>query len=288
MTRRREVERHRASLVEIGEIMGSMKTLAYMENRKLARFLPAQTAVVRSIEVAAADFLAFHPGILPRAADEPPVFLLVGSERGFCGDFNRPLLDALAAATAGPADAAPRLLLVGQKLRTLLVDDERVAGFIPGASVTDEVPDVLQQLVTELVRLQASPGRLSLVALYQGPEGVVVDKLLPPFHQLLDVEAPGGHAPLLQLGAQAFLLALTEQYVFAALHYMLYTSLLEENRRRLAHLEGATRHLDEQCGALVRRSNVLRQEEIIEEIEVILLNASTLANEPGGSRPKNP
>jgi F-type H+-transporting ATPase subunit gamma len=287
MTRRREVERHRASLVEIGEIMGSMKTLAYMEKRKLARFLPAQTAVVRSIEEAAADFLAFHPGTLPRAADEPPVFLLIGSERGFCGDFNRPLLDALAAATAGSANAAPRLLLVGQKLQALLMDDGRVAGCIAGANVAEEVPDVLQQLVAELVRLQASLGRLSLVAVYHGPESVVVDKLLPPFRRLLEVEPPGGHAPLLQLSAQDFLLALTEQYVFAALHHMLYTSLLEENRRRLAHLEGATRHLDEQCGELARRSNVLRQEEIIEEIEVILLNASTLANDPGGSRPQN-
>jgi F-type H+-transporting ATPase subunit gamma len=255
-----------------------------METRKLARFLPAQTAVVRSIEEAAADFLAFHPGILPRAADEPPVFVVIGSERGFCGDFNRPLLAALETAKAAAADGTPRLLLVGHKLQALLMDDDRTACPIPGANVADEVPGVIEALVAELVRLQASLGRLSLVAIYHGADGVVADQLLPPFRHLLQAEPPSGHAPLLQLDAEDFVLALTEQYVFAALHHMLYTSLMEENRRRVAHLEGATRHLGDECDALARRMNVLRQEEIIEEIEVIILNASTLAGEAGSSR----
>jgi F-type H+-transporting ATPase subunit gamma len=41
----------------------------------------------------------------------------------------------------------------------------------------------------------------------------------------------------------------------------------------VAHLEGAVQHLDTRTEELTRRSMSLRQEEIIEEIEVILLNA---------------
>ena len=65
MTRRNKVQSHRRSLDEIRSIMNSMKTLAYMETRKLSRFLDAQHAVVQSIEAVAADLLGFHPEILP-------------------------------------------------------------------------------------------------------------------------------------------------------------------------------------------------------------------------------
>jgi F-type H+-transporting ATPase subunit gamma len=80
----------------------------------------------------------------------------------------------------------------------------------------------------------------------------------------------------LTLSPTAFLLELTEQYLFAALHEMLYTSLMAENHNRVTHLEGAVRHLDEKSEQLARQCNALRQEEIIEEIEVILLSASSL------------
>jgi F-type H+-transporting ATPase subunit gamma len=65
MTRRQDLERHRQSLGEVRDIMNSMKTLAYMETRKLARFVDAQRAVVDSIEEVAADFLSFQTNTLP-------------------------------------------------------------------------------------------------------------------------------------------------------------------------------------------------------------------------------
>ena len=59
MTRRRDLEAHRATLDEIHGIMNSMKSLAYMETRKLVGLLDAQHAVVEGIEAMAADFLGF-------------------------------------------------------------------------------------------------------------------------------------------------------------------------------------------------------------------------------------
>lgn len=55
---------------------------------------------------------------------------------------------------------------------------------------------------------------------------------------------------------------------------------MAETQRRVAHLDNAVRHLDERLDALQRRSNQLRQEEIIEEIEVILLGAAELGPGP--------
>jgi len=48
-------------------------------------------------------------------------------------------------------------------------------------------------------------------------------------------------------------------------------------------LEGAVKHLDDKSEELSRQCNALRQEEIIEEIEVILLSSSDPENAFGAS-----
>jgi F-type H+-transporting ATPase subunit gamma len=72
------------------------------------------------------------------------------------------------------------------------------------------------------------------------------------------------------------MLELVDQYLFAALHELLYTSLMAENQQRVMHLESAVRHLDEELSELNRQINILRQEEITEEIEVLLLSTGSL------------
>jgi F-type H+-transporting ATPase subunit gamma len=281
MTRRRKLEQHRHSLTEIRDIMNSMKTLAYMETRKLARFLDAQHAVVQSIEDVATDLLSFYPETLPDAKDTTAVYLLMGSERGFCGDFNHALLRHLELALQGQAADSPLLLAVGRKLYTLLEGDSRVTAFIDGASVVEEATALLNQLVRELTALQDKHGVLSVYCLYHGSEdGIVMQRLLPPFHDLMHQPTRFPHPPFLNLEPAEFLIELTEQYLFAALFELLYTSLMAENHNRVAHLEGAVKHLDDESAELTRQSNALRQEEIIEEIEVILLSAASLGEKP--------
>lgn len=276
MTRRREVERHRHSLGEIRDIMNSMKTLAYLETRKLGRFLSAQHAVVKNVEDAAADFLAFYPDTLPAVRETTPVYLLIGSERGFCGDFNHAILRQLETTLQMNAAVVP-LLLVGRKLHVLMENDARVAALVDGASVVEEVANTLSQLVHELTTVQRKRGPLSLYGLYHSAEdGIVMQNLLPPLRHLLRPERPLLHPPELNLSPRQFLLDLTDHYLFAALHEMLYASLMAENQLRVSHLDGAVQHLDEESADLARRSNALRQEEIIEEIEVILLSATGL------------
>jgi len=277
VSRRRTLEHHRHSLAEIRGIMNSMKTLAYLEARKLARFLEAQQAVVDSIETAAADLLGFHPEILPGSQPATPVFLLFGADRGFCGDFNRALLRHLEATLQARPGDAPALIAIGRKLHTLLDRDARVVAWIEGAGLMEEITVVLNQLADEIIALQGRPGGLEVFCIYHGSEdGVVMQRLLPPFE-----DRPGGpprysHPPVLNLAPTALLTELTDQYLFAALHAMLYTSLLLENQHRVTHLDGAVKHLDEQSEDLARQCNALRQEEIIEEIEVILLSAASL------------
>ena len=273
MTRLHELEHQRKSLAEIRDILNSMRTLAYMETRKLARFLDAQHAVVESIEAAA--LLAWYPDVLPAAKVTTAVYLLVGSERGFCGDFNHALLRHLESALAEKAPGSPLLIVAGRKLFTLLEGDTRMVSSLDSASVVEEVTPLLNRLVTVLTSLQEKHGPLAVSCLYHGSEdGITMQRQLPPFQHLLARPARHAHPPLLNLTPQTLLGELADHYLFAALHEMLYTSLLVENRQRVAHLEGAVHHLDDESEKLARRSNILRQEEIIEEIEVILLGAT--------------
>lgn len=277
MTRRQDLEHHRHSLGEIREIMNSMKTLAYMETRKLARFLDAQRAVVTSIEEVAADFLGFHPETLPEADEATRVYLLIGTERGFCGDFNQSLVRHLESTLETQPVGNPVLIAVGRKLYALLENDAGVAALIDGPSVVEEVTVVLNRMVHELSSLQERHGVLAVYGLYHGGnDGIVMQKLLPPFQHYLHQPPHFPHPPVLNLSPAEFLIDLTDHYLFAALHEMLYTSLMAENHQRVAHLEGAVKHLDDKSDELARQCNALRQEEIIEEIEVILLSTSNL------------
>ena len=277
MTRRRDLERHRQSLHEIRDILNSMKTLAFMETRKLTRFLGAQQAVVESIEEVAADFLSFHGETLPEVGATTPVYLLIGTERGFCGSFNQALVDHLQAALETQTDETPLVIAVGSKLHALIERETRAVACIGGASVAEEVSVVLNQMVKELSSIQKSHPMLTVFGLYHvGDDGIAMQKLLPPFQHQQHSPQRYTHPPVLQLSPPQFLIELTEHYLFATLHAMLYTSLMAENLNRVSHLENAVNHLDDKSDELARRCSAMRQEEIIEEIEVILLSSGSI------------
>jgi len=273
VTRRRDLEHHRDSLGEIGEILSSMRTLAYLETRKLSRFLAAQQQVVESIAEVAADFLAFFPG-RPEALDQAlHVYLVVGSERGFCGDFNRAVARKLAATMDRHAPRAARVIGVGHKLRAVLEGDVSADAHLDGASVVEEVPAVLESLTRTLDSLRSGDTGMVLYGIcHDGSEPGIVP-LLPPFVEESGARPKDAFPPILNVPPEEFVRDLEDHYLFAALNHMLYASLMSENQRRVRHLEGAVRHLEQESRELTRKCRALRQEEIIEEIEVILLSA---------------
>jgi len=278
MTRRRDIEKHRHSLDEIRNIMNSMKNLSYMETQKLNSFLDVQHSVVRHIEMVAADFLSFYPDTLTKAAfTSVDVYLLIGTERGFCGDFNHALLRHFENMPIAQDKDKLHIISVGHKLKTLLVNDEREIVFIDGASVAEEVGEALNQIVTQLAAIQERDGLLSLYVLYHDDNHQLIkQQLLPPFQNLLERKPEETHTPELNYKPEEFFIDLSYHYLFVALYEILYTSLMSESRQRMAHLEGAVQSMEEQSEELKRQGNVLRQEEIIEEIEVILLSATSL------------
>ena len=278
MSKRRDLETQLRSLNEIKEIMNAMKNLSLMEVHRLTRFLDTQRRVVASIEAAAADFLFFHPELFSGEEECRNVHLLVGTERGFCGDFNESVLRALDNYLGSARDVT--LIVIGGKLAVKLTDDARVAASLDGASVAEELDSVLVKLMGTLTGLSvpaADTGPLRLTVFHHDAvEESVKVSVLQPFQKPQAAIARFTHPPMLYLTPQVFLTGLAEQYLVAALHELLYSSLMAENQRRMQHMDAAVRRLERTSADLLRRRNIIRQEEITEEIEVIMLSVEAL------------
>ena len=271
MSKRRSVERHARGLSEIGEVLGAMKNLAVIETARLRKAAEAQAAMAQTVRDALADFL----GHFASAAERPPghgtVYVLIGSERGFCGGYNEAVLEVHAKAVAeGTGDT--RLIAIGQRLAGRLGALRDGAIVLAGPTVADEIPQVIEALADALasphvVPLLASAAALVVVHHDRG-RGVVLER---PLATLVPAQ-PHAVAPVLQLPPEEVFAGLLHQHLLAALYRAFFEALLAENEQRLQHLESAMRSIERKLDELRVRRQALYQEEITEEIEVILLS----------------
>ena len=255
MSRYRELSEHLKRLADIRAILAGMRTLAAVELQRVTRLQDAAEALRQGLEAAVAAHFAGRP---PPPAPEAGVCVLLGSEKGLCGDFNERLL-------AAAADEAGPLVLVGSKLAAGAAARPGVVARCVGALAADDVGPVLAGLAQTLAGLNAAGGRLEVLCHEPQQQRVRRLAVLPP---------PAGlaarAAPRLQLPAPQFEAALLEQYLFAVFNGLLLGSLLVENQQRIAHLQAALQRLDERCEGLRQRQRRARQEQIIEEVEVAL------------------
>lgn len=265
-----------ARLTEIRAIMTAMKNLSLVETRKLARFIGHQQRMLSNIVAATGDFLQFFPD-QGGGDTSAAILVLIGSERGFCGNFNERLITALGAVTSWRQ--VPSLLLVGHRLGLKLDNHPRVLARLEGATVTEDVPAVLDQLMDALhsARGQLVARSVALSCLSVEADGDACFKRLLPIAPDPAPSAPHlPYPPRLNATPAAFFAGLLDQYLLAELHGCLYGSLAAENRQRLAHMEHALDRLDQKVARLALRRNALRQEKIVEEIEVMLSSAMAL------------
>lgn len=275
MSRRHELDKHHHKLSDIRNIMYSMKMLAVMETHKLERFIDAHESMVRDIDLIATDFLQFNKQLIPSAMPATDIICLLGSEHGFCGDFNGKVAAKYSEYLASNDKNHHILITVGSKLQPLFPDQHDDVIRLAGADITEEIFAVVNQLSQRLGDQQQQPAALYVIYHCNQHDEVSIEQLLPPFLQIREAQTTHNTPPVLNMKPMDFFIELTEHYLYSALHHIFYRSLMIENQQRIQHLENALQHIDDKTDELSRKINILRQEEIIEEIEVILLNASS-------------
>lgn len=280
MSRRRELDDRLHALRDINGILRAMRNLALMEQQKLTRFLATQRRVVNSIEAAAGDFFTCYPEAARRLGKGTSLWLVLGSERGFCGDYNERLWEGVDRHIRERAPDTLQLLIIGRKLAAKFAQDGRVAASLPGPTVAEEVPAVLLGLMAKLRELQAgqpSGFRLEFTIVHQSPASEGGDiHVHEPMKAAPHCRVRAAYPPLLNLDPFAFATDLIDHHLFSLLHEVFYSSLMAENLRRFQHMDQAIQRLEKDMEDLVLKRNSLRQEEITEEIEVIMLSAAAL------------
>jgi len=265
------------ALRDIEGILNAMTNLSLVEMTKISRFYITQQELLRSVQEALADFQKFF-GVPAETTgtDSASLYVLIGSERGFCGGFNETIQKTLESQPI--AATPPGLILVGRKLVLKFLEDKRVVASLDGPSAAEEIPLVISQLAKTLTQFSSSDWKI-IHNSYTG-SGTSVDTTSPFDLRKTETAKDFQFPPLLNLAPLDLRPQLFEQYLFALFYGIFYQSFMAENHERLRHMDGALNKLREDEEGLRRQSNALRQESITEELEVIMLSVD---DSPSGS-----
>lgn len=278
MSKRLLIKKHLESLDDIHSVMAAMKNIAVTETHKLAHMVAYQSRVQASVAAACNDFLAHFPRFgSSELHSAKRLLVVIGSQRGFCGDFNEALLAAVR--REWEAQDATATVLIGRRLASKVGSDPRVVATLDGPNVVEEIQTVLLHLMDVLSGIQTNQKSdewldIHLLLNQEDSHQVVLKSVYPTGSTQVD-QAPSGYPPYLHGSPATFYKDLLHHYLSTQLNDAFYGSLMTENRRRLQHMDSAMQRIEERRTELERRLNLLRQEEITEEIEVIMLSSAT-------------
>lgn len=267
MSQRREVEARLALYDDLSGILGAMRSFALAELHRVGQREAAQQQVVQSLAAALEDLADALPEqcdvTMDEAETENDIWLLFGSVRGFCGSFNEDVMRFWRAETKeqGP------LILLGERLHNMVDERERLQrlGGAEGGLDALAAIDRILAAVAELRGAGGSPfGLLVCIRDEQGPRRQRLWPLPVAHH------SGKGYPPLTLAPVEQVVAGVAEHYLFHHLLALLLRSIRVENHMRLMQMETALRHLERGSEDLQRQRNRLRQEEIVEEIELMV------------------
>lgn len=269
MSQRRETEQRLALYTELTEIMSAMKNMAQVELHRVGRLVKQQAECRNRLDEALATYVKTHQWPEPTNRQQQIVFVIVASERGFCANYNDVLQPFVDDVLNRPAKAS--VIVVGNRLGLSAKQTSGSADVqvINGATTALEIPQVLDELMQRLDKLaDLSAANLTLMVIHHSNEGVSTQQVFP-WQASVENATVLARPARLNLPPDRLFHSLQRHWLYHALLSILYEALHIENHMRLSQMEGAIHHLNESSDSLKISINRLRQEAIVEEIEVI-------------------
>lgn len=281
MARLAEIEAHIASMSELLDIVGAMRSLAGMRMQEAHRTLPGIRRYADAVAAAIADTLLL-PGEpeRPGETEGPLALALCTAEHGFVGGFNERLV-AAAQELLGPGDL---LFVLGTRGAALAFERGWPATWThPMATRCAAAPDTAQGLLAELYRriAQGEIARTEVIyARYRQGSAASIERrlLLPLDMSTLEPKQPG-QPPLHNLNPIALHERLMAEYVFALLTEAAIESIASENAARLTAMESAENNVSKKLEALQRDAHQARQSEITTELLELVTGAQALVSD---------
>lgn len=283
MTKRSKLKEHLHALEDIGNIMTAMKNLCSLELSKTTKCLSMQEKTMQTIQEVSSDFLSFYPMLsMNEQGAHPVIYILIGSERGFCGSFNDRVMSQLNTLKENHAELNLAFIVIGHKLALNMRHDSRVTATIQGPNAIEEIPAVILKLLQALedASLQKHIKLHSwqwIILFNEEDNNQVQTKTVQPFKEFYASNVTHySIPPVLNASNDQFWAELVEHYLFSMVYSIFYKSFFAENHQRLLHLNNALDHLQRKKNRLNDHLTLLRQEEITEEIQNILLSAEAI------------
>jgi len=265
MSQRQEIEGRLALFDDLSGILGAMRGFALAELRRVSKREAAQQQVVEALAKALDDVAAgFSNQVSNKVATTKDIWLLFGSVRGFCGSFNE---DVLRLWRGLPIERRA-LILLGERLHDMCEPCEQLV-CIAGADGGLDATSAIDRILAAIAQLHGGDdGPFRLWGCFRDESAARSQQLWPlpvSLHTRPDSYPPLSYAPLPEVAA-----GVAEHYLFHSLLAMLLRSIRVENHMRLMQMETALGHLERGSEDMHRLRNRLRQEEIVEEIELMV------------------
>jgi F-type H+-transporting ATPase subunit gamma len=281
-----EIETHIASISELFDIVGAMRSLASMRMQEAYRTLPCIRRYAETMAAAIGSALSLMPE--PRSERSAPrrrALIVCAAEHGFVGGYTAHVLDA--AEHALNLEESPELFVLGS--RGVILARERnlnVAWSNPMATRPEGVPEVVRRLTAELYRSIAR-GHITCVEVIflryrQGATVTIEHRQLLPVNFASFAAKRSRLPPLHNLAPDLLLKKLVADYVFAVLTEAAVEALASENTARFAAMSGAHDNVSKKLEELRQDAREARQNEITAE----LLDLATGAEAARGAEPE--
>ena len=258
MTQRKEVGETLALYDDLSGILGAMRSFALAELHRVMKREEAQRQVVTALIKSMQDVAANLP---PQMSSDDDIWLLFGSVRGFCGSFNE---DVVRSWRNGNV-SKQLTIVVGERLFATLKDNREVISVL-GADSALDAGTVIDNILIEVDKVQKVAGKpLGLVVCLRDEEGARVQRILP----IAVAKVEMNDLPLVHVPSSTVATGVAEHYLFHSILSLLLLSIRVENHMRLMQMENALQHLERGGDDLKRQRNRMRQEEIVEEIEIM-------------------
>jgi F-type H+-transporting ATPase subunit gamma len=262
MSLRREVETRLALFDELSGILGAMRSFALTELRRVSKREAAQQKVVAALTTALTEVTPGTQAIEPLGKVRQDICLLFGSVRGFCGSFNEDVIRCWQAQD----DEQAAVILLGERLHQMLPDRPKQL-LLSGADNGLNAHETVDRILVAISELHNETAPFRLWACTRDDQGAHYQQLWPlPVLQAAETILP----PVTHQPQAVVAVSIADQYLYHQLLSLLLSSIRVENHMRLMQMETALRHLQQGTEDMQRQRNRLRQEEIVEEIELMV------------------
>lgn len=269
MTRLADIQGHIASMDELLDIVGAMRSLAGMRVQEAQHALPGIQRFAGSMAAAIATALLLMPDSMPEipVSRSSRALILCAGEHGFVGGFNDRLLDAAETVLQGD----DTLFVLGSRGAALALErgcqvfwtrpmPTRLAG------LSDTIGRLTAALYARIARGELSRVEVMFARYRQGGAPAIERHPLLPFDAAsLGVQQPR-QKPLHNLEPNELLEKLMAEYVFARVTEAAVESLASENAARFAAMDAARDNVERKLRKLRQEARQARQTEITTEL----------------------